>query len=162
MFPISSGAPALVCPEAPSLPLLGMRRRAQPAWPPPWTGVDVEAPHGGSGPSRQLQEPAGPRILCRGKRVSVRLWGQVLGPGRMVQLCREKCGEGKSSRDVLRRPGPWGMGAAPLCTAAPPAPTRPVSFGPQSRLTLFNLIDGQNARLPCPPLSPGVCPDSCP
>ena len=76
MFPISSGAPALVYPEAPSLPLLGTRRRAQPAWPPAWTGVDVEAPHGGSGPSRQLQDPAGPRILCRGKRVSVRLWGR--------------------------------------------------------------------------------------
>lgn len=44
MFSISSGAPALVCPEAPSLPLLGTRRRAQPAWPPPGTRVDVEAP----------------------------------------------------------------------------------------------------------------------
>ena len=35
-------------------------------------------------------------------------------------------------------------------------------FGPQSHPTLFNLLDGQHARLPCPPLSPRLCPDSCP
>ena len=138
MFSISPGAPALVCPEAPSLPLLGTRRRAQPAWPPLGTRVDVEAPgllhgpeplphlalHGGSGPSRQLQEPgaSGSFAGAEGVRQAV---GRVLGPGRMVQLCREKRGEGQSSGDVLRRrPGPWGAGAALLCAPAAPASTR--------------------------------------
>ena len=173
MFSISSGAPALVCPEAPSLPLLGTRRRAQPAWPPPGTRVDVEAPgllhgpeplphlalHGGSGPSRQLQEPGGSGSFAGAEGVRQAV-GRVLGPGRMVQLCREKRGGGQSSGDVLRR-RPWGRGR--LCSGSCFAGVHVHSCcSVLSRVRPFSLIDRQHARLPCPPLSPRVCPDSCP
>lgn len=166
MFSISSGGPALVCPEAPSLPLLGTRRRAQPAWPPPGTRVDVEARTGPrmvawahAGSSRNLGG-SGSFAGAEGVRQAV---GRVLGPGRRVQLCREKRGEGKSPGEVLRRrPRPWGRGW--LCSALLPRrrPHAFLSLRPQSRPSLFSLIDWQQAGPPCPPLSPGVCPDSCP
>ena len=67
---------------------------------PAWRLRPIPAAPGSCGAQDPLQREEGVRQAV----------GQVLGPGRMVQLCREKRGEGKSSRDVLRRPGPWGMG----------------------------------------------------
>ena len=117
------------------------------------------APHGGSGPSQQLPEAAGPRILCRGKRVSVRLWGGSWVPEGWSSFAEKSVGKGNPREMLRRRPGPGCGGGSALPHRHPHVQ---LLFNPQWRPTLSSLTDWQNARLPCPPLSPGVCPDSCP
>ena len=76
------------------------------------------------------------------------------------QHARPPCPSPNPGEMLRRRPGPGrGGGSALRCSTG--AHTRR-SCSILSRVRLSILTDWQHARLPCPPLSPGVCPDSCP